>query len=313
MHHLRCYVESYLLEPDNACRLCGDARPVARLWDNPLDLGDEAADSAESAAASPLWAFGSLLRRGLDLSLDRSLRTLLRQGLAVPALRLKGCTPDALLAELDTRLLDVLLDETQYSAAELRELGFDWKTYLLGGLKAAHLPKARARWGADFFTVVLVTPQHLGELCGKDVTAMVALGLSPAEWKLLTPRLMAPATILQQFGFKARDLLALRFSLREWDEVMRLSRYTMGLCEFDMASYLEFIQFDNKLRDEFVHRFKFDPFEQWTLAEQQAPVAPRAAAAHETSTTSRTPRPPHLPPWLIPTTPSASSNTVMNL
>jgi hypothetical protein len=296
VHHLRCYVESYLLEPDNACPLCAEARPSARLWDNPLDLGEAAADSAESGA--PLWAIGNLLRRGLDLSLDRSLRTLLRQGLAVPALRLKGCTPDALLKELDTRLMDVLLDETQYSAVELRDLGFDWKTYLLAGFRAAHVPKARARWGADLFRVVFVTSMHLVEFCSGDVDAMVALGLAPAEWRLLTPRLMAPAAILHQAGFKARHLIALNYSLRDWHEVMGLDRALMKKCEFDVATYSEFIQLDNKLRDEFVHRFKFDPF---------------VGESCETSTTSRTPRPPHLSPWLIRTTPSASSSTVTNL
>jgi hypothetical protein len=269
------------------------------------DLAGTTAATAAGGGASPLRAIGALLRRGLDSTLDSSLRGLLRQRLAVPTLRLKGCTPDALLRELDTGLVDVLLDETVYTAEELRALGFTWKTYLLGGFRPSHLRRARERWGADLFRVVVGSVTNLSDLCGKDVKAMRALGLSAAEYSELSGGRMAPATALQQVGFRARDMVALDFSLKDWDEVMRLTPAMMRQCNFEKRTYLEFIHFNDTLRHEFVHRFKFDPF----VEEEEEATWSETSATRPTNPTNM----PYSMLWQVHSTPSASSNTVTNL
>jgi len=290
------------VDPDNACRLCDGQAPAARLWDNPLDLGSADAPGAPDAPGATVFrTIRSFVARGLDASLDGSQRGLLRQRLAVPTLRLKGCTPDTLLRELDTRLMDVLLDETAYSAEELRALGFVWKTYLLAGFRAGHLKKARARFGADLFTTVIGTVPNLAELCARDTQAMAALGLKVAEWVLLCPRLMPPAYALQQAGFRARDVIALGFSLQEWHEVLRLDQNCMRLLNFETAHYFELTQFDSKLQDEFIHRFRFNPFSQ--------PAATATWPSSSTSATTPTPFQQLLSPWSTPMTPSGFPNT----
>jgi hypothetical protein len=271
-------------------------------------LDEDVAGTAAATAAGggALRAIGALLRRGLDSTLDSSLRGLLRQRLAVPTLRLKGCTPDALLRELDTGLVDVLLDETAYTAEELHTLGFTWKTYLKGGFRHSHLRRARERWGADLFRVVIGSVSNLSDLCGRDVRVMRALGLSAADYGELSGGRMAPATALQQVGFRARDMVALDFSLKDWDEVMRLTPAMMRQCNFEKRTFLEFIHFNDTLRHEFVHRFKFDPFVE---EEEEEDKCSETSATRPTNPTNM----PYSMLWQVHSTPSASSNTVTNL
>jgi hypothetical protein len=217
-------------------------------------------EEAPSLLVSPFRAIASFVGQKLDGSLDTSLRSFLRQDLPVATLQRKGCSPDALLKELGTRLMDTLIDETHYSAEQLRTLGFTWKSYLEAGLSPKHIAKARERFQGSLFSVIIATPQNLSDLCSGDINRMIALKLTAQEWKSLCPN---PASSLHQLGFQANHLMALGYSLQEWDEIMGLDMKCIRmLYKFDPQDYLQFIQFDSELKDEFVHRFKFDPYRQ---------------------------------------------------
>lgn len=257
-HHVRCYVETYVLNPDKACRLCS-SKIDPKLWDNPLDL--KPVEETSPSLLSPFRAIASFVSEKLDNSIDNSMKSLLKQNLPIATLQRKGCTPQTLIEEMDTRLFSFLLNDTQYSTKNLKTLGFTWEHYLLGGFTSLHVGKARQRFEMGLFVDMIETLAHLNELCSNDVNIIMSLNLRPEEWKALCPPKLPPVAAMYQLGYRVPHLIETEFTLQEWHEIMGLDRMIMQqLYKFSIEQYLEFIRFDSTHAEEFAHRFKFNPY-----------------------------------------------------
>ena len=259
-HHFRCYVEGYVLSPDHACRLC-DHKMDPSLWDNPLDL--KPMEEPTPSLLSPFRAIASFVSEKLDNSIDNSLRSVMKQNLPVATLQRKGCSPDALLQDMDTRLLSFIMNETKYTTQNLKVLGFTWDHYLSAGLTSLHIEKARERFEGGLFKDIIDTLSNLNDLCSQDIVIIKSLNISSKEWLTICPATLPPAAALFKLGFRTQDLIELDYSLQSWQEDMKLDRTIMNqIYKFRIEEYLQFIQYDQSKSEEFVHRFKFNPFKQ---------------------------------------------------
>lgn len=252
-HHFRCYVESYVMKPDQACRLC-DSKMDPSLWDNPLELSP--AEPAEPTFLTPFRALATFVSDKLDTSIDNSLKSIMKQNLPVATLKLKGCTPESLLQEMDTGLFSFLMNETKYTSRHLTELGFNWDHYLRAGFTSLHVKKARQRF--DLFKDIIKTVPNLNDLCSNDIEVIKSLDITPEEWRLICN--VKPVCVLYKLGMRTGDLIDLGYSLQDWQEIMGLDKLVMQqLYKFRTEEYLEFIQTDQRNAEEFVHRFKYNP------------------------------------------------------
>lgn len=259
-HHVRCYTETYIMNPDNACKSCSQKMDPS-LWDNPLDLKPIEEVIPTPSLLSPFRAIASFVSDKLDNSIDSTLRSVLKQNLPVATLQRKGCTPDALLKEMDTRLFSFLVNETNYTTKHLKSMGFNWEHYLLAGFTSLHVAKARERFQEGLFTDIIVTLSNFSELCSGDVSVMLSLKLSAKEWKLLCPVNLPPVGALYRLGMRTQELIEMDFSLQDWQEIMGLDKLVMQqLYKFRIEEYLQFIKYDQPSAEEFAHRFKFNPF-----------------------------------------------------
>lgn len=246
------------MRPDQACRLC-HTKMDPSLWDNPLDL--KPVEETSPSIMSPFRAIASFVSEKLDNSIDNTLKSLMKQNLPIATLQLKGCSPESLLQEMDTRLFSFLVNETKYTTQNLKELGFNWDHYLRAGFTSLHVGKARTRFEEGLFKDIIKTISNLNDLCSKDIEVIKSLELTPTEWRLICPSNLPPVAAMYQLGMRARDIIELNYSLQEWHEVMGLDRMIMQqLYKFRIEEYLEFIRFDNANAEEFAHRFKFNPF-----------------------------------------------------
>lgn len=273
VYHLLCYVECFLADPNTPCRACdSDNVKNVKLWDNPLEVKDGSlaagGESEGLSLMSPLRAIASFVSQRLDSAIDTSKKALLLQDLPVATLQAQGCTADALLKELGTRLFDLLL-KTRYSPENLRTLGFTWEALLLSGMSLRHIDEARRVFGDAFFSELVGSVPHFISLCSNDISKFP---LKPSEWALLDP---FPALALAKANFKAIHLIPLGFTMKEWSDHMKLDQLLMKQhFKFRTEDYLLFVNHDFATAQEFRLYFKFDPFSNFFgQNEQRRPLA----------------------------------------
>jgi hypothetical protein len=101
---------------------------------------------------------------------------------------------------------------------------------------------------------------------------VIALDITPREWKLLCPPAVAPALSLYQNGFKASHLIAMPLNLNQWKNEMGLTRTLLTQhYKFSSENFLMFIHQDQKLVSEFLALFGFNPFKTYFAKHERLP------------------------------------------
>lgn len=188
----------------------------------------------------------------LGLCVDTTDKTV-TSGLPVKTLRHMRVTPENLIEKHGINTLDFIMKNTKYSPEDLVEWGFTHELFLKAGLSPRHcaleLPRA-------FFDCTVGSLANLIEIFSKNRMALASHGFNT---KVLL-WLGGDAPALAKAGFKAEHLIAMDFSLKEWQEEMGLTAELMrGPFAFTYNSCFEFIQQDPACWPEFEQRFGFLP------------------------------------------------------